>query len=829
MRLTHWLASALIVGAPLASCGGDGLVLPDEGVAARIEIVSGNGQTATVSATLPDNLVVRVLDSRDRPVAGQRVDFTPAAGSGALVPPSPTTDADGRAVAQWVLGPGIGAQSVTAKPVGNGVPATLMAAFTATATASQAARVIKLAGDGQTAAAGTAVAVPPSVKVFDANDNPVAGVPVAFAVASGGGTALPTTPVSTNADGVAAAASWTLGPVAGSNSLTATVGGTGVSGSPVTFQATGAVGSANRLVFSVQPVNAAVGAPIDPAVRVQIQDAAGNVIPTANGQVTIALGNNPGSATLSGETAVNAQQGTATFSNLRISAPGAGYTLVAHGSGLLDATSTAFNVVNAESQTEITGITPSSTVVGQPYTVSFEVTAAPPSTGTPTGVVTVTDGPGVSCQAPIAVGNCQLVSTTRGTKQIVATYPGDANFAGSASDVENHSVSAAGTTTTINSHQPDPSLIGQQVTVSFSVTVNAPGAGTLDGTVTVSYQNGGGCSAPVSAGQCGFVPTGVGTDRDLTAQYASASGNFGGSSDTEKHTVNPGTTSTSVTSAPNPSNEGQTVQLVATVTVTAGQGSLSGQVRFRDGGSQIGPQVALDNGTAILNRQFAGGSHNLTAEYLGNANFEGSTSDVVVQNVNSAPDADNDSYTTTEDVALNVGAGEGVLAGDSDPDGNLLTAVVQSGPANGEQFNLAADGSFTYTPNPNFNGPDSFTYRASDGSLNSNLATVTITVTAVNDPPQGGEDSYATGPATPLVVDAPGVLANDSDPDSPASALSASLVTPPSNAILFDFNSDGGFSYTPGLGFSGIDSFTYQVSDGSLQSDPVTVMITVSP
>jgi hypothetical protein len=142
--------------------------------------------------------------------------------------------------------------------------------------------------------------------------------------------------------------------------------------------------------------------------------------------VTITLGSNPGGATLSGQTTVNASQGTATFSNLRLSAPGTGYTLRALASGLTDATSSAFNVVNAQSSTEIIGISTATTVVGQPYTVSFRVTAVPPSTGTPGGLVTVTDGSGASCQASVAAGSCQLVSTTRGTKQVVATYGGDA-------------------------------------------------------------------------------------------------------------------------------------------------------------------------------------------------------------------------------------------------------------------------------------------------------------------------------------------------------------------------------------------------------------------
>ena len=95
--------------------------------------------------------------------------------------------------------------------------------------------------------------------------------------------------------------------------------------------------------------------------------------------------------------------------------------------------------------------------------------------------------------------------------------------------------------------------------------------------------------------------------------------------------------------------------------------------------------------------------------------------------------ATDDAYTTAEDTALTVAA-PGVLTNDSDLDSTTLSAVVVTGPSHGT-LTLNEDGSFTYTPTANLNGSDAFTYRASDGDLASNLATVTITVTAVNDPP----------------------------------------------------------------------------------------------
>jgi hypothetical protein len=139
---------------------------------------------------------------------------------------------------------------------------------------------------------------------------------------------------------------------------------------------------------------------------------------------------------------------------------------------------------------------------------------------------------------------------------------------------------------------------------------------------------------------------------------------------------------------------------------------------------------------------------------------------------------------------------------------------------------LNPDGSFTYTPNLNFFGPDSFTYVANDGTSNSNLATVTITVNTVNDPPKANNDSYSNNEDTTLNVSAPGVLANDSDPDG--DPLTAILRSGPSDGSL-TLNSNGSFTYKPDLNFYGSDSFTYRANDGTSNSNVATVTITINP
>ena len=136
---------------------------------------------------------------------------------------------------------------------------------------------------------------------------------------------------------------------------------------------------------------------------------------------------------------------------------------------------------------------------------------------------------------------------------------------------------------------------------------------------------------------------------------------------------------------------------------------------------------------------------------------------------------------------------------------------------------LDADGSFTYTPAANFNGTDSFTYTASDGTAVSNVATVTITVTAVNDAPVAVNDAATTAEDTAVSGN---VLANDTDVDA-GTTLTASLVATRGERDR-DAGADGSFTYTPAANFNGTDSFTYTATDGTAVSNVATVTITVT-
>src|SRR5207244_2007882 len=141
---------------------------------------------------------------------------------------------------------------------------------------------------------------------------------------------------------------------------------------------------------------------------------------------------------------------------------------------------------------------------------------------------------------------------------------------------------------------------------------------------------------------------------------------------------------------------------------------------------------------------------------------------------NTPPVSNNDAYTVAEGGTLTVAA-PGVLANDTDAEGNPITAILVSGPAHASSFNLNADGSFTYVHNGGETTSDSFTYKANDGSLDGNVATVNITITPVNDAPIANNDFATVAEGGTINFVAPGVLANDTDPDGPA--LTAVLVS----------------------------------------------------
>lgn len=215
-----------------------------------------------------------------------------------------------------------------------------------------------------------------------------------------------------------------------------------------------------------------------------------------------------------------------------------------------------------------------------------------------------------------------------------------------------------------------------------------------------------------------------------------------------------------------------------------------------------------------------------TFTYRANDGSDLSAPATVTITVNGGPAVVNDTYAAAEDLPLVVMVSDGVLKNDTDAESDPITAALVDGPAHGT-VTLNANGSFTYTPATNFSGTDTFTYRASDGSVTSVLATVTINVAGANDAPTAGADAYAADEDVALIVNLTnGVLNNDHDMEN--SPLSAVLVSQPSHGTI-TLNADGSFTYMPSLNYHGSDTFTYRALDGSLSSAVATVTITVRP
>ncbi len=173
------------------------------------------------------------------------------------------------------------------------------------------------------------------------------------------------------------------------------------------------------------------------------------------------------------------------------------------------------------------------------------------------------------------------------------------------------------------------------------------------------------------------------------------------------------------------------------------------------------------------------------------------------------------SGSTNEDTALN-----GSVAC-TDVDNLTLTYSKVSNPSHGT-VTVNSNGTFTYTPAANYNGGDSFTFKANDGSLDSNVATFNITIMAVNDAPVAVNDSTTVAKNGSGVIF---ILANDSDVDG--DTLTVISFTQPSHGTVAYSTRNKNFRYTPTKGFTGTDTFTYTISDGHGGTATATVTVTV--
>ncbi|MFC2082459.1 Ig-like domain-containing protein [Candidatus Bipolaricaulota bacterium] len=185
------------------------------------------------------------------------------------------------------------------------------------------------------------------------------------------------------------------------------------------------------------------------------------------------------------------------------------------------------------------------------------------------------------------------------------------------------------------------------------------------------------------------------------------------------------------------------------------------------------------------------------------------------------PTADPQSATTPEDTPLPI-----TLTG-GDIDGDPIRFTIISQPSNGSITGLDLDtGELFYTPDADYNGPDSFVFAVCDPHPEHGCAqaTVTITVTPDNDPPVANDDSTSTLEDVSVII---GVGGNDSDVDGNLNALSVSIASSPSSGTASVDSLTGDVTYVPGLNFNGLDSFTYQICDTDGLCDTATVTVNV--
>jgi trimeric autotransporter adhesin len=293
-----------------------------------------------------------------------------------------------------------------------------------------------------------------------------------------------------------------------------------------------------------------------------------------------------------------------------------------------DADTAEVNVSGVPVSVSITDIAPSPSVTGQAFTVSFLVeadNAMPPEGSVNVAAGDFGCGPVTLAAIDNGQGSCELEATAAGALSVVASFSGSGIYDSGESAAVGHTVNPAATSLTASSNTPTQA--GETVTVSATLNVVMPGAGTPDGNITVVSDTGENCMIDRSLSEtgCDLVLIQVGT-RTLTVTYA-GDGNFLGSSEALSHEVEQAATSTSLdSSTPNPSAPGETVVLAFSVSPVAATGAV--EVR-RSGDDSLVCQGNLAAGSGSCSAAFASediGSVSLYAAYAGDANFLGSDS-----------------------------------------------------------------------------------------------------------------------------------------------------------------------------------------------------------
>ena len=429
----------------------------------------------------------------------------------------------------------------------------------------------------------------------------------------------------------------------GLNEFTTQTAGPGGTLAPIATQPTlNVVGG--KLVFIQNPTNTVAGASITPSVTVQLRDSADTNVYSL-GSVTVAIGANPGTGTLSGTKTVAMASGLATFGGLSIDKAGTGYTLTATTAGATDGTSGTFNITAATaSRLVITSVNGGSDpTVGTFFSVVVQAQDAygnpanvTSNTGIGLSVATGTGFLGGTTAGQIDSGSSSVtisgVTYTRAETGVSLTATRTSGMTPLAPGTSaTFTVVVAGTTTALSSI-PNPSVVGESVT--FTATVSpASGSGTPTG--TVDFFDGATLlgSATLSGGVATLFTSTLSVGSHPATAVYSGDADYGASTSPEaSQVVNQASTISVLTDDVNPSSFGQSVTFTATVAVAPpGAGTPTGTVTFFDGPTSLGT-ATLSGGVATLTTSLLTvGSHSIVAAYAGDTDSNGSTSPVLTQ------------------------------------------------------------------------------------------------------------------------------------------------------------------------------------------------------
>ena len=455
------------------------------GQATQLAIAAGNNQTAAAGAAVSGIVCVIVSDASNNPVQGVVVTFGNVTGGGSITGAVQSTNSTGIAtLGSWVLGPATGINTLTASS-----PGLPTVTFTANGVVGPA-KLTAVVGDNQVAPVGTAVAGPVTVIVADASNSPLAGVAVDFGNVTGGGT-LTGASQSTDVNGKATLGSWTLGPSAGTNSLSATVAGL----PPVTFTATGTLASIQLSISAGNGQSAIAGTVLPGAVSVFVND---SVTGAPYSGIAVAFGVQTGGGTLGGAAQVTDANGIATLGSWKLGVEPGSNTLTASSPGLTPVTFSATGI-DGPTQMEIAAgnnqVVAAGTAVPGVVCVVVRDAQNLPKVGVTVTWINPTNGGNISGANQITdfTGTATLgawtLGATPGANTLTATSAGLPSLVFSATGLGPPPRFASPPQT------PPPAIIGQAVTFSAVSNSNAyeiawdfgDGTGAPGATVTHIY------------------------------------------------------------------------------------------------------------------------------------------------------------------------------------------------------------------------------------------------------------------------------------------------------------------------------------------------------